>query len=182
MRKPATWAVLGILLILGGAAFAQGGIITCDASGDINSVTSEAMLQKRFGERVERAQVEVGEGETQPGTVLKAANGGRPELYFTWKDAAHTHLASIRTSGPSKWRLAGGIKIGTSLQTLQKLNGKPFTLAGFEWDYAGTVLSWNGGKLARLNARRCKVILRLDAHSGEKSISAEQQALVSELL
>jgi hypothetical protein len=33
------------------------------------------------------------------------------------------------------------------LTELEKMNGKPFKLSGFDWDYGGNVLSWNGGKL-----------------------------------
>ena len=37
--------------------------------------------------------------------------------------------------------------LGTRLGRLTQLNGRPFTLSGFGWDYAGTVISWNGGRL-----------------------------------
>ena len=47
----------------------------------------------------------------------------------------------------SKWQVGQGISLGTSLQELERLNGRPFVLAGFGWDYAGVVTDWKGGVL-----------------------------------
>lgn len=47
----------------------------------------------------------------------------------------------------SNWATVEGIKIGTKLDELVKLNGKPITFTGFGWDYGGNILSFNGGKL-----------------------------------
>jgi hypothetical protein len=41
----------------------------------------------------------------------------------------------------------GGISLGTTLQELERLNGRPFKLAGFGWDYSGVVIDWAGGSL-----------------------------------
>ena len=42
------------------------------------------------------------------------------------------------------------------------MNGRPFMLSGFGWDYGGTAGSWNGGHLAYLNAdTAARVIVRL---------------------
>ncbi|GAB3898789.1 hypothetical protein [Spirosoma agri] len=32
---------------------------------------------------------------------------------------------------------------------MEKRNGKPFRLWGFEWDYGGLVSNWQAGKLAQ---------------------------------
>jgi hypothetical protein len=40
----------------------------------------------------------------------------------------------------------------SALRQLRKLNGKPFVLLGIGWDYSGTVVSWEGGKLKRLDS------------------------------
>jgi hypothetical protein len=39
------------------------------------------------------------------------------------------------------------ISLGTNLQELERLNGRPFTLAGFGWDYAGVITDSKGGTL-----------------------------------
>jgi hypothetical protein len=42
------------------------------------------------------------------------------------------------------------------------MNGKPFVVTGFGWDYGGNVLSWGNGKLAKLDCNG-RLILTLDA-------------------
>jgi hypothetical protein len=43
-----------------------------------------------------------------------------------------------------RWATKEGIRIGTTLAALEKINGGPFQFYGFAWDYGGTVL--NGPK------------------------------------
>jgi hypothetical protein len=45
------------------------------------------------------------------------------------------------------WHTADGITLGTTLLELERINRRPFRLAGFGWDYSGTVLSWSHGAL-----------------------------------
>jgi hypothetical protein len=47
--------------------------------------------------------------------------------------------------------------LGTGLPTLEKLNGRPFRLLGFQHDSEGTVTSWVGGKLdSNMAVRACR--------------------------
>jgi hypothetical protein len=46
------------------------------------------------------------------------------------------------------WSTAEGVKIGTLLDDLVKMNSKPITFNGFGWDYGGTVSSFNKGNLS----------------------------------
>ena len=126
--------------------------VTC---GDVfNASTSEASLIQRFGAaNVQSKTVELGEGETAPGTVV---NG----LEIVWKDpAARRNPRYVRIPSSSNAETYEGIRIGTDLKTLEKINGAPFTLAGFNWDYAGTVFSWGSGRLSQIP---CKLLLRLE--------------------
>src|SRR5262249_12263360 len=66
-----------------------------------------------------------------------------------------------RRRGPCVWEGPNGIKIGTRLAELEKLNGGPFTISGFGYNYGGNVLSWDGGKLASLDCNG-RLILTLD--------------------
>ncbi|MFN8611295.1 MAG: hypothetical protein U0931_27370 [Vulcanimicrobiota bacterium] len=48
------------------------------------------------------------------------------------------------------WHTAEGIGLGTSLRTLERLNGRPFHFRSFGGtDDAGQILDWGGGKLDR---------------------------------
>ena len=67
------------------------------------------------------------------------------ELNITWTDASRTQIYDIRISIGGDWKSSTGIKIGTSYDELNKLNGKPISFYGFGWDYSGAVV-WNEGK------------------------------------
>ncbi len=47
----------------------------------------------------------------------------------------------------SKWITKSGLYLGLPLKEVEKLNGKNFTISGFNWLHGGTVVSWEGGKL-----------------------------------
>jgi hypothetical protein len=122
----------------------------------------EAELVARFGaEHVRRGDVPLGEGETEPGTILFPGDKLR-EVQIVWMDPDGAAPALVQVSGDrGVWTIEPGIALGVRLDSLERLNGRPFELAGFEWDYEGTVMSWRGGALERLNAAGTRVVLRL---------------------
>jgi len=118
-------------------------------SGPVTAETSEADLRQRFGaDALEAARIELGEGETAPGTVLFPADSLR-RMQIVWRDtvARRQPARLILRGSKSRWQFGPGISLGTSLQDLERMNGRPFTLAGFGWDYAGVVTDWKGGAL-----------------------------------
>jgi hypothetical protein len=139
--------------------------------GAITVQTTEADLVRIYGRpNVTATDVELGEGETEPGTELFSQDATR-KIDILWKDAeAKRGPKSVRISGDkSLWRTVYGISLGTPLNRLEQLNRKPFRLAGFGWDYSGTVESWNSGALEQelheVNDAR-RVILRLMPSGG----------------
>ena len=99
--------------------------------------------------RIQRGRVgPVGEGETAPGTILYPRDSLR-RAEIIWRDTVtRREPARIVLRGSrSEWQVNGPISLGTSLKDLERLNGKPFTLAGFGWDYAGVIIDWQGGAL-----------------------------------
>lgn len=121
-------------------------------AGPITSETSEMQLIAIYGKNnVKRISVDIGEGETQPGTVI-FPNDPRRKAQILWRDAAtrtQPESIMIRDKG-TLWKTDRGISIGTSLKKLEALNGKAFVLAGFAWDYSGTVVHANGGTIVEL--------------------------------
>jgi len=115
----------------------------------LGHTTSEKNLIGYFGAiNVKRQKVSLGEGETADGTVIYP-NDSKRRASFVWKstkkrDAPETIFVC---DTPSLWRLPNEITTGTTLIELEKMNGKPFKMSGFDWDCGGNVLSWNGGKL-----------------------------------
>jgi hypothetical protein len=118
-------------------------------TGAVSDSSSDAELRERFGEaQVDTTRIELGEGETAPGTVL-FPNDSLRRMEIIWQDTATRSLPSriILRGERSRWHVGPGISLNTSLADLERLNGQPFTLAGFGWDYAGVITSWNGGAL-----------------------------------
>jgi hypothetical protein len=127
-------------------------------------------LVRAFGaSNVVDQDVDVGEGETEPGTVVFSKDAPR-SIEILWKDPdKKTKPSSATISGKrSLWHAVHGMSLGTSLSELEHLNGRAFKLAGFGWDYSGTVTSWENGVLAsELDGGHGRVILRLDSRTPE---------------
>jgi hypothetical protein len=124
-------------------------VVPAGSISALREITSEAALRQRFGaDAVTQARIELGEGETTPGTVLFAGDSMR-RAEIIWADTvSRSRPARVILRGSrSQWDVSPGISLGTSLRELERINGRPFTLAGFGWDYAGVVTAWNGGAL-----------------------------------
>jgi predicted GNAT family acetyltransferase len=58
-------------------------------------------------------------------------------------------ISDVSVQGESSvWKTASGLYLGLSLQEVEKINAKNFTISGFGWAHGGSVVSWEGGKLA----------------------------------
>jgi len=129
--------------------------------GLMNRTESEIDLQMGYGaQNVRRADIPIGEGETLPGSVIFPDDSTR-RLEVLWHDPAnHRYPAyAILRGEKSLWQLPHTVTLGTTLHELEEWNGRPFLLAGFGWDYAGVVLSWNGGALDSLLGQDTKLYL-----------------------
>jgi hypothetical protein len=118
----------------------------------ITAESNEKDLAQHYGARmVESQRIDIGEGETAPGTVLFPSDSGR-RLEIIWQDSVtRARPARLILRGDStRWSLNGGVSLGTSLPELERLNGRPFQLAGFGWDYSGVVYDWSRGRLDSL--------------------------------
>ncbi len=133
--------------------------------------SGRAQLVQRFGEDalIERP-VDLGEGETAPGTVVGEGTPFAQEV--TWADPAQTKPARIRVLGEGI-RDPSGLGLGTTMAELEAAIG-PFELAGFGWDYGGTVFL-EGTRLAALDG---KLIIRLEPtlHDGEDTMQRLSEA------
>ncbi len=129
------------------ASAASREVVLGERVGAIDASTDEAALKRIYGDpNVKRGDWHLGEGETRPGTVL--FDGTEDEVRIVWRDDAFRVPESIRIIGRA-WRTAGGLGVGTSLADLVRINGGSIAFYGFEWDYGGTVASWERGALAK---------------------------------
>ena len=157
------------LLLVATPAFAQApplqeGAITC--SSPVAPNDSAKSLIQRYGKDAVVQKLPGAEGETYKGLVLlPRAKDQRIEVSFT-DDAMKraTGLAIRDNAKASRWNLSG-ITIGSSLMEVQKANGKPFVVSGFDWDYGGFVADWKGGAFSQLQGG-CRVMMRFGKETG----------------
>lgn len=112
---------------------------------------SEESLLRTFGAgRMRRGRVPLADGDSAPGTLLFPEDSLR-RLEIAWTDTVRHRLPRVaRFSGArSDWTVGRGLTLGVSLRDVERLNGGPFTLAGFEWAGEGLVTSWRGGTFNR---------------------------------
>jgi hypothetical protein len=110
--------------------------------------------------------VDGAEGEKVASTVLFPKNEKR-RLELMWADEKKRRgLVHVRLSDTSTWIAPNGLKIGMTLAEVEKLNGKPFTLSGFDWDYGGYVTDWKGGALGADIRGGCTVQARFTVPEG----------------
>ncbi|HEV7347016.1 hypothetical protein [Telluribacter sp.] len=120
--------------------------------GNVGPESSEENLIAILGtENVRRDTIYIGEGEYRIGTTL--FKGTSDEAQILWQDTVRyarpelVRLIPATSPENSQWLVEGGLRVGATLREVEKLNGKPFELYGFGWDYGGTVSDWKGGKL-----------------------------------
>lgn len=117
--------------------------------GLITPQSTEGQLRIAYGpEQVESKPITIGEGEESLGALLFP--GTRNELELIWTPTLYPPRPSfVRiTRDSTDWVTTTGVSIGTTIEELEKINGQPFYFYGFEWDYAGLVVSWDEGRLS----------------------------------
>lgn len=104
-------------------------------------------IERAYGKQNLKLQKIPGaEGEEIDGAKLFA--GTDRELEIVWDPDNDKKLVvfDIRVLGKD-WKFENGLKSGMTVEEVEKINGKPFKIAGFEWDYGGYA-NFEGGKLA----------------------------------
>jgi hypothetical protein len=103
-------------------------------------------IAKIFGAAaVKYGKVPMAEGQEAPGAFVHKGTADELQVGFTAKSRRIEYITIVGRN----WRTADGIRIGTTLAELERINGGPFTLSGFDWDYGGIVQTKAPGKLPR---------------------------------
>jgi hypothetical protein len=151
-------------------------------SGAVTRSTTEADLIKLYdAKNVKRGDMDLGEGFTEPATFL-FQDDPISKIAISWKDKEkQAYPARIQIDGQkSDWNTYGRVTLGTSLKELEKLNGGAFELFGFEWDYSGTISSWEKGKLEETFHTKGKVTLRLSPNEEMRAQTPEFQSVLGD--
>jgi hypothetical protein len=123
-------------------------VIPGEQVGRIKANFNGSDIYKTFGkENVMETEIGLGEGETKKGLLIFPKTKNELQVLFDGNEK-FDQLESIKIKGEgSMWKTDSGIKVGMTLDELVKANEKDFNFYGFEWDYAGKLANWNGGKL-----------------------------------
>lgn len=116
--------------------------------GPITKKTTDAALKRYFGAaNVLHEELRARDADPVPGFVVYRSPHYRAtnRSLVIFPDEAG-RAGTIWISAP-QWRTASGIRNGATLAELEHLNGRPFRLYGFSWDFEGDVVSWDGGRL-----------------------------------
>jgi len=162
------------------AAAAPANTVTC--GGVFVKDTNHLKLAIKYDSRnIVFSDVDGPEGTKIKATVLYP-NEARRRLEVIWNnDAARTDLSMIVINGQSQWAAPKGVKLGTTLAALEKLNGRPFKLGGFDTDGSASVLGWEGGALAKIPGG-CRVGVRLtaDTKAAGDAVTGDKQLMSSD--
>lgn len=135
-----------LLAVLALATPALAEEITCDGVFAIDS--SEARLIQTYGsDNVVTDIVPGPEGIEMLATRVYPDDPKRMLEFVWWDEASLTDPSHIELS--SKLVAPGGIRVGMSLAEVETINGEPFSLNGFGWDYGGAA-GFSTGALADL--------------------------------
>ena len=145
------------------SARAAEGPRTIACSGVFSKDSSHLKLATHYDSRnVAFTEVDGPEGSKLMASVLFPTDPKR-RLEVLWQNEASrsdTHLIVI--NGQSTWSAPKGLRLGMALPALEKLNGKPFKLSGFDQPNGGSVTDWQEGALDKLPGG-CRVGVRLVA-------------------
>ena len=109
--------------------------IACEGAFGIDS--SEARLIELYGaDNVVTGTVPGPEGTEMLATTVFPDDPKRSLQFVWWNEEALGDPSYIEL--PAKLAAPGGVHIGQSLAEVEALNGEPFTLLGFGWDYGGS--------------------------------------------
>ena len=123
--------------------------------------TLESLIQEFGAVNVIEAEIHDDEGFYEHGALIFP--GSQAELQVFWHDPeTRQSLRKVRVQGDlSAWKTPHGLQLGLDLQSIEAINRRPFRLAGFGWDYGGTVGSWENGTLHASSSESCRLVVRL---------------------
>jgi hypothetical protein len=117
-------------------------------------------------------EVEAPDGTKVLASVLFPKDPKR-RLEVWWENGdtrSGTYLIVI--GGQSTWTAPKGLKLGMQLPAIEKLNGRPFKLKGFDKDKVALITDWQGGAMSQLpGGCRFGIYLRPDAKAPAEAVS-----------
>ena len=122
-------------------------IVVGERVGDIAADTTRDKLVELYGaENVADNDYPIGEGETVAASIIFP--GTSREATVIWAPEKKNEKVDRVVVTGEQWLLPDGLRPGDELAEVEQINGAPFMIYGFGWDYGG-VGYFKGGKLDR---------------------------------
>lgn len=152
-----------------------------DCRGAFARDSSHIRLAQVFGpDNVIFTDVEGPDNSKIPASVLFPRDPSR-RLEMLWNNlTSRSGTNVIVINGKSAWSAPRGIKLGTQLAAVEKLNGKPFKITPFGAD-GSTAADWQEGEMLKLQGG-CKIGMRFVADPRTPQEARAQLASAKELL
>lgn len=153
-------------------------IVLGERVGLIKPGMTSAEIERAYGKKnLKLVELPGPEGSTFSGAKL--FEGTDRELEIAWNPEKEDRkvVSEVIVIGKA-WTFANGLKQGMSLAEVEKINGKPFQVAGFGWDYGGYA-NFEGGKLeGKLSVRfDIKTDDYPDSVTGDRMVPSTHKAL-----
>jgi hypothetical protein len=147
------------LIALCSAAAAQEPLVV-NCEGPFGRNATRADVVKAFGANAVDAVLEPEPEVKLKATVLYPEDPKR-RLEIIWDDQKARRRPTIGITGESSWATQNGIRLGMGLAEIERLNGKPFRLYGYEHDLGGRTTNWRGGALGKPLPGGCRLNLSI---------------------
>ena len=176
-------ARISLLALLATAAPSMAEEFACEGPFAIDS--SEARLIETYGaDNVVTGMVPGPEGTEMLATTVFPDNAKKTMQFVWWDEDSLSGPSYIEL--PAKMTAPGGVRIGQTLAEVEALNGEPFKLTGFGWDYggyagfeSGTLASLPGDCMLSLHFDPGETVPVLDTEAayGDKELSSDDPLL-----
>jgi hypothetical protein len=179
-----------LLVILAGAAALLGTtglsvkaqqplVVNCEGPFGRNATRGD--LVKAFPGNVVDRELGGPEGTKLKGSVVYP-NDPRRRLEIIWNDEKARRGPTIRINQKSVWATASGVRLGLTLTEIERINGKPFKLYGFEWDFGGRSSNWQAGALGKPQPGGCNITVAFGYDDKARSADLDKVSGDSEFL
>lgn len=135
-------------------------------------------IERAYGKgSLKQQKIPGAEGEEIDGAKLFAGTDRELEIVWDPDNDKKQVVFDIRVMGKA-WKFENGLKSGMTVEEVEKINGKPFKIAGFEWDYGGYA-NFEGGKLeGKVSIRFSPTTENIPEYlSGDKQLSSTDKKL-----
>lgn len=140
-------------------------LITDSSWGLIKADDTFDDIKKKYGELAVKDERICGPECIDSIDVTKLFPDKKGEAIIYWQDSFyHKKIGFITSySDSAEWHTADGLRIGSPVGTLLKINGQPIKFWGFGWDYGGGIISYNNGAF-----EKSSIDFDLDKQYGER--------------